>query len=199
MSLNRQYSMVIHGIDTQPLVDHGAVIYRFEQCTDIMHTRFADGLCFGFNASLMRHLSAGNFSMVEHYQSPISKSLLAEAISLTYEAIAQIRDGNDIESAAFPNKPTQKMQVKVEDVPLHLDNNVKSALLTYRTKNNAAHQLLFFNKGNAKCIIQDASRFTIDNLDLEDGKKVLANIITRSNPTNVMITIHPVNLRLSKL
>lgn len=176
-----------HGVRVPPSSDHGAIIYPLNQLNVIAQTEFADGLCFGFTTSLMRSLLAGDFSAVQHYKNPISNPVIINAIKITNMAITVARDGGDIESLAFPNRKIEKNLIRTNKIPAILDENTNGALLIYKQTNGEPHQLLFFNKRTNKCIIQDPNRFTIDNLDIDEGRNLLMQIISRSNPSHVLV------------
>ena len=150
----------------------------------------------------MHNLNSGGFSNVRFYSNfnqPLPKFLLTEAIHLTYQAIQQVRDGGTIESVAFNGRNPIVNRIHTDAIAMHLNEHTRGALLTYQTKNNSLHQLLFFNKGNGKCVIQDPNRFTIDNIDIADGKRVLTDIIRRSNQNHVVVAKDPAEIRSSKL
>lgn len=190
MLSHNQKSTDFHGINVQPYLYRGAVIYPFEQQYALDRTGFDDGLCFGFTATLMHCLQQGDYESVQNYQNPIPDILIANAIKMTNIAIDQVRDGNEMEAIAFPDKRIDKIKTKIENISSQIDVDTNGAFLVYKQKNGDLHQLLFFNKrseGKGKCVIQDPNRFTIDNLDIEDGKDLLTQIVNRSNPDSVLI------------
>lgn len=189
MSGTRKSEDTIHGIDTRELKEAGAKVYPLRQQEALKGSQFPDGLCLGLTASLMRRLSAGELDATARYQNPLPDDVREEAIGLTQEAIQKYKDGKvAMEQIAFGKQRSEQISTSVSEVKKFLSTSTSAAILTYKTKGGDNHTLLFFKKGFKKCVIQDANRFTIDNLDVEEGKRVLVDIIERSDPKTVAIS-----------
>jgi hypothetical protein len=188
---------MINGINVSRLQQQGTV-YRFEQRYEITHTCFSNGLCLGFAASLMRRLLNNDFSCVQEYRNPLSKPILIDAQMLTYQIINHFRDGQSANAILFANRRTNTVYVDTNMISPVLNSNVQGATLFYKTKTGGYHTLLFFNKGNGKCVIQDANRFTANDVDLQSGIDVLKEVVDRSQPEKIEIiyTLIPPRARL---
>jgi hypothetical protein len=134
---------------TEPAIEE---TYPFDQRRMITHATDADGLCGSLSSLFIQKLLSPQ--SITEFQQPNYSHLYSQAKKLETQLIDKEKDGECSESLAFDQS---RVSTTIKRVDTHelgpLLTDTKAALVKYRTKSGAYHQLAFGLFGVNRCVL----------------------------------------------